>query len=81
MCALEPSKETYRILYEDNPSMYFAVAADGTVLSVNRYGADNLGYAAKDLLGQPVVSVFHPEDRQAVVEQLAICCENPGQGF
>lgn len=81
MCALEPSRETYRILYEDNPSMYFAVAADGTVLSVNRYGADNLGYAARDLLGRPVVEVFHADDRQAVEAQLAICCQHPGEVF
>ncbi len=81
MCALEPSQETYRILYEDNPSMYFAVAADGEVLSVNRYGADNLGYVAEELLGRPVANVFHPDDRQAVETQLALCCEHPGEVF
>ena len=81
MCSLKPSEETYRILYEDNPSMYFAVGADGKVLSVNRYGASNLGFRVEDLKGSPVSGVFHPEDREAVQEQLATCCANPGQVF
>ena len=70
MRALKPSEETYRILYEDNPSMYFAVGADGVVLSVNRYGASNLGYEVGELLGSSVTGVFHPEDREAVQKQL-----------
>lgn len=81
MLSLKPSEETYRILYEDNPSMYFTVGEDGKVLSVNRFGASNLGYRAEDLLGAAVTGVFHPEDREAVQEQLATCCANPGQVF
>jgi PAS domain S-box-containing protein len=81
MRSLKPSEETYRILYEDNPSMYFAVGADGVVLSVNHYGASNLGYRADELLGTSVTGVFHPEDREAVQKQLATCCANPGQVF
>ncbi len=81
MRSLKPSEETYRILYEDNPSMYFAVAADGEVLSVNHYGASNLGYEVEDLLGSSVTGVFHPEDREAVSEQLATCCGNPGRVY
>lgn len=81
MRSLQPSEETYRILYEDNPSMYFAVAADGEVLSVNHYGASNLGYEVEDLLGSSVTGVFHPADRKAVQEQLATCCGNPGEVY
>ena len=81
MRMLQLSEEIYRVLYEDNPSMYFAVDRDGTVLSVNRFGAEVLEYPVESLLGEPVTGVFHPEDRDAVVEQLAGCFAEPGRVF
>jgi PAS domain S-box-containing protein len=77
--ALQRSEERYRALYEDNPSMYFTTDAEGTVLSVNQFGAEQLGYSAQELVGQPVLTVFHPDDREAVREQLWICLQNPMQ--
>jgi PAS domain S-box-containing protein len=73
------TEERYRILYQDNPSMYFTVDAGGTVLSVNQFGAEQLGYRVEELLGKPVLGVFFEEDKQAVVKQLAICVERPGE--
>src|SRR5260370_41428935 len=58
--------------------MYFTVAADGTVLSVNDYGASHLGYSAEDLEGKSVLSVFHPQDKKAVKQHLANCLASPG---
>lgn len=69
--ALRESKERYRVLYEDNPSMYFTVDGAGTVRSVNRYGAQQLGYEPEELVGRSVLDVFHEDDREAVREQLA----------
>ncbi len=61
--------------------MYFAVDADGIVLSVNRFGSEKLGYPVDQLLGQPVTGVFHPDDREAVLDQLKSCFDNPGIVF
>ncbi|MDX2347834.1 MAG: PAS domain S-box protein, partial [Nitrospirota bacterium] len=47
---LQESEERYRTLYEDNPSMYFTVAQDGKILSVNQFGAQQLGYAVEELI-------------------------------
>jgi two-component system, cell cycle sensor histidine kinase and response regulator CckA len=77
--ALRRSEERYRSLYEDNPSMYFTMDVQGTVLSVNRFGAEELGYSAEELVGQPVLMVFHEDDREAVRQQLAKCLQNPMQ--
>ncbi len=46
--ALRKSEERYHALYDDTPSMYFTLTPDGTVLSVNRFGAEQLGYRAKN---------------------------------
>lgn len=59
--------------------MYFTLDRHGMVLSVNRYGAEQLGYAAEQLVGQSVLTVFHEEDRSAVRNQLALLLEHPGQ--
>ncbi len=69
------SEERYRALFDDNPSMYFTIDAQGTVLSVNRYGAEELGYRAEELVGSSVLQVFHPEDRQAVLQQVQLCLQ------
>jgi PAS domain S-box-containing protein len=73
------NEELYRILYEDSPSMYFTLDRHGTVLSVNRFGAEQLGYAVEELVGKPVLAVFHEEDRAAVQDQLALLLGQPGQ--
>ena len=49
--AQRETEERYRILYQDNPSMYFTVDADGTVLSVNQFGAEQLGYEVASCWG------------------------------
>lgn len=67
------SEESYRALYEDNPSMYFTVDPDGIVLSVNRYGAEQLGYTVQELIGQPVLNVFYEEDKPGVLQKMQDC--------
>ncbi len=79
--ALQDSEERYRALYEDNPSMYFMVDPDGRILSVNPFGAEQLGYPVSELLGRPVLSVFHAEDRQAVARELEMCLEHFGRAI
>jgi PAS domain S-box-containing protein len=68
--ALQVSEERYRMLYQDNPSMYFTLCEGLTVLAVNKYGAGQLGYEPEDLIGEPVLEVVHPGDRNSVRRQL-----------
>ncbi|MDP3150688.1 MAG: PAS domain S-box protein [Ignavibacteria bacterium] len=79
--ALRQSEERYRTLYEDNPSMYFTVDPAGTVLSVNQYGCEQLGYTAPELVGQSVLKVFHDEDKESALQYVAHCVKNLGQVF
>jgi PAS domain S-box-containing protein len=70
-------EEQYRALYDDNPTMYFTVDANGVVLSVNQFGREYLGYCADELIGQPVLKVFHGDDKTLVQQQLATCLQDP----
>ena len=79
--ALRESEERYRTLYRDTPAMFFTLDPDGTVISVNGFGARQLGYTVEELKGMPVLNVFYPEDRPAVAEQLKKCLQSTGQIF
>ena len=45
--ALRESEEQWKAVFENNPIMYFMVGETGTILSVNPFGAEQLGYKAR----------------------------------
>ena len=71
--ALRESEEQWRAVFENNPTMYFMVDAGGTILSVNPFGAEQLGYTVNELVGSPVLNVFYEADREAVRRNVARC--------
>jgi PAS domain S-box-containing protein len=73
------SESRYRALFRDNPTMIFTLDADWKILSVNPFGASQLGYTINELEGQPVLKIFHEDDRPALAEQLHRCLQNPDQ--
>src|SRR5215475_6601695 len=76
---LRESEEQWREIFEHNPVMYFIVDSAGTVLSVNAFGAAQLGYTVGELVGQCVLNVFFEEDRAFVQKNVGVCLENLGQ--
>ncbi|WP_456759600.1 PAS domain-containing sensor histidine kinase [Bradyrhizobium sp. USDA 4011] len=77
--ALRNSEAQWKEVFEHNPVMYFMVDATGLVLSVNTFGAAQLGYTVDELLGQSVLRVFAGEDHQTVQRNVAACLDNIGQ--
>ena len=77
--ALRRSEEQWRDVFENNPTMYFMVDAAGTVLAVNPFGAEMLGYRVDELVGRPVLSVLHKSDREAVQRHVAQCLGQLGR--
>ncbi len=75
--ALRVSEERYRSLFDETPTMYFKLATDGRVLSVNRFGAEQLGYQAEELVGHSVLGLFHEQDKETVVASLSDCLATP----
>ncbi|MDP8952198.1 MAG: PAS domain S-box protein [Actinomycetota bacterium] len=74
--ALRKSEERYKALYEDNPFMYFTVDTRGTLLSVNRSGAEQLGYTVEDLVGRTFVDLFHEEDKEDISWYFSACLQD-----
>ncbi|MBA2354406.1 MAG: PAS domain S-box protein [Acidobacteria bacterium] len=74
---LEVSAARLELLYQRSPLMYFTVAADGRVLSVNRTALDQLGLEADAVVDHSVMDVFHADDRDILATQLARCFREP----
>jgi PAS domain S-box-containing protein len=79
--ALRESEEQWKAVFENNPVMYFMVDATGTILSVNPFGAEQLGYTTSELIGRPMHHVFHEADREAVRSNAGICLKLPGKAL
>jgi len=77
--SLRESEAQWKEVFEHNPVMYFMVDADGIVLSVNTFGAAQLGYAVSELHGASVLKVFFEEDRELVRKSVELCLKNIGQ--
>ena len=73
------SEEQWREVFEHNPLMYFIVSRTGTLMSVNGFGAGQLGYTVDELTGHSITTVFLEEDWETVKDQLATCAEELGR--
>ncbi|MDP1678333.1 MAG: PAS domain S-box protein [Bacteroidota bacterium] len=72
------SGERYRNLYDSTPLMFFTIDIEGLVLSVNKYGANHLGYSPEELIGGSVLKVFPSDQQSAAQAQVKQCLENIG---
>jgi PAS domain S-box-containing protein len=79
--ALRESERRYRTLYDDNPSMYFTLDSKNMILSVNRFGAEQLGYSVPELVGKSILTVFYEKDRESAAQNMKHSVENLGRVF
>ncbi len=75
--SLKASEERFRSLYDNNPSMFFTIGMGGKILSVNRYGAEQLGYKPADLAGRLLFSLIQADDRVLPEAKLQACGAEP----
>jgi PAS domain S-box-containing protein len=76
---LRSSDNRFRLFYDSTPSMFFTVDCSGIVRSLNAYAERRLGYSTYELLNKSVLSIVHPDDRNAVMQHLAACFDDPGE--
>jgi len=77
-CRVLESEDQWRAVFENNPIMCFVVDAAGTVVSVNRSGAEQLGYTVDELIGRSVLDLCDKADRETVQTHVAACVEPLG---
>jgi diguanylate cyclase (GGDEF)-like protein/PAS domain S-box-containing protein len=63
--ALVAAKDHYLALYDDNPTMVFDLLVDGSILSVNKFGAKQLDLSSEELQNRSVFDFVHPFDQPA----------------
>ena len=68
---LVKSEKKYIDLYDNSPDMFFSVDTKGRVLSVNKTGAEQLGYTKDELVGDFVWPVVHQDDLGFVKQKIA----------
>ena len=68
---LNEIKTRLQNLYDYAPDMYFSVKPDGTVLSVNQFGAECLGYTTNELIGESVWIIVYKDDLKRVQKQVS----------
>ncbi len=66
--ALRDSEEYYRTLVEDSFDGICLMDPKGVILYFNSALTPILGYEPKDLIGDTLLEIFHPQDRQKGVE-------------
>jgi PAS domain S-box-containing protein len=77
--ARQDLEEQWRAAFEANPTMYFIIDAGGVIQSVNSVGAEQLGWRVSQLIGQPVLNVFHEADREFVQGNADEAFRHPGR--
>lgn len=77
LTALGESEKRYRALYDETPSMFLTVAADGTISSANQFGASHFGYAVDELVGNSVLELFADNFRSYARDHLNECLSAP----
>ena len=62
--ALRQSEERFRVAFEEAPLGIVMVIGDGCLVRVNRTFCRMGGYSEEELIGKPIRSITHPEDRE-----------------
>lgn len=72
-------KNNYQALYDNNPTMVFDLNLQGQILSVNRFGAKQLGLSVDELHGTSIFVFTHPDDQTICHEFIQQCIDYPLQ--
>ncbi|MCK9195750.1 MAG: PAS domain S-box protein [Syntrophales bacterium] len=72
---LRNSEELYTRLIAALPDIMVRMDLNGQILSVNDFGLRMSGYAREDLIGQNMLSIIAPEDREKAVRNTMLMME------
>ncbi len=70
---LQESENRFRALYDNTPAMFFTIDKNNVMTSVNKFGAEKLGYHVDDLVGCSVMDIILGEDRDNYQANIESC--------
>ena len=79
MNTLSTNEKRFRALYHDNPAMFLTLDSYGKIISVNEFGAEQLGYDVNDLEGQSALMIYCQDDQPEALKQVLKCVQEPGE--
>ncbi len=68
--ALVASETRYQSLFENAPDINAIINRDGIIVSINRRGAESIGYSSEELVGAVATDTVCPEYREAVFDYI-----------
>jgi len=74
---MEESEARFRVLYNQNPSMFFTLDSNGIILSINDYACLELGYKSDNITGRSVMDVIVEQDRNLFFQFISDCFSTP----
>ena len=73
----EEPNDKFRLLYENHPLIHITINLDGIITSVNKNGAQELGYLTNELIGSHLSILFVPQDAARLEKQIQYVLLNP----
>jgi diguanylate cyclase (GGDEF)-like protein/PAS domain S-box-containing protein len=70
---IRESERQFRTLYDDSPTMFFTLDEQGVILSINKFGADHLGFPVESLIGKSILDITHADDGVIIMQKLKTC--------
>lgn len=75
--SLRISEQKFRALFDENPCMFFTIDPAAMILSVNKFGATELGYDALDIVGRSFFSFTDEAQKFVVTRYINQCIDYP----
>jgi PAS domain S-box-containing protein len=73
----EEPYDKFRLLYESHPLIHITINLDGIITTVNKNGAEELGYLTNELIGSHLSILFVPQDAARLEKQIQYVLLNP----
>ncbi|MDO8947473.1 MAG: MASE3 domain-containing protein [Desulfocapsaceae bacterium] len=74
---IRESERQIQFVWDTSPMINFTLDTVGNVTAMNRFAVEQLGYQPEELMGRPVIDIFHKEDRPGVLAQFEAIQQYP----
>ena len=77
----QDNDQKFRIFYDESPAMFFTLNEHGKIITLNKYGAEELGYRIDELSGRYFYELSSNNYQQLTKAMLASCMEGKDRRY